>query len=226
MTRLHIFDMDGTLLRGAASVELSRYLGMFEAADAVEQAWLRGEISDIEFWERVLPLWKGISEEEIDRAFEAAPWIDGVADVFADIADRGEYSTVISQSPRFFVKRLMNWGVGSAHGAGVEPGGRSGPDLLLTVQDKVTIADALMADYGLTAADCVAYGDSTSDVALFQRLHHTVAVNGNATIRELAAVSYEGTDLRDAYAAGRALLGSVNGAGAGGSPARQRQARS
>ncbi|NMI00710.1 aldehyde dehydrogenase family protein [Pseudonocardia acidicola] len=66
MTRLHIFDMDGTLLRGAASVELSRYLGTFEAANAVEEAWLRGEISDVQFWERVLPLWEGISEEEID----------------------------------------------------------------------------------------------------------------------------------------------------------------
>ncbi|MHA6796076.1 HAD family hydrolase [Pseudonocardia bannensis] len=226
MSRLHIFDMDGTLLRGAASVELSRYLGKFDLANAVEEAWVRGEITDIEFLDRVLPLWEGISEEQIDQAFEASPWIDGVAEVMADIAVRGEYSTVISQSPRFFVERLIRWGVGSAHGAGVVPGGRSGHDLLLTAEDKVTIADVLMADYGLTAAECVAYGDSTSDVLLFQRLPHTVAVNGNAKIRGLAAVSYEGTDLREAYAAGRALFESANGAGAGGSPLRRQQARS
>lgn len=210
MSRLHIFDMDGTLLRGAASVELSRYLGCFEEADAVEQAWLRGEIGDVRFWELVLPMWEGISDEAIDRAFEEAPWIDGVRDVFADIAERGEHSVVISQSPEFFVRRLVRWGAGAAYGAGVEPGGRAGPELLLTVEDKVTIADELMDRHGLGASDCVAYGDSTSDMLLFRRLPHTVAVNAKPAIRALAAADYRGDDLREAYRAGRALLDGVS----------------
>lgn len=199
--------MDGTLLRGAASVELSRHLGRFDEANAVEEAWVPGEISDVRFWELILPMWAGISEEEIDSAFEAAPWIDGVAEVFADIADRGERSAVISQSPLFFVRRLTAWGAG----AGVEPGGRSGTDLLLIVEDKVSITEHLLTEHGLTGDDCVAYGDSTSDVGLFNRLRHTVAVNGNARIRALAAVTYTGSDIREPYAAGRALLA---GAGA------------
>ena len=206
MTKLHIFDMDGTLLRGAASVELCRYLGRFDEADAVEQAWVGGEISDVRFWELILPMWAGLSEEEIDRAFETAPWIDGVAETFEDISARGEHSAVISQSPLFFVRRLLSWGAGAAYGAGVEPGGRSGTDLLLTVEDKVSIAEHLIAEHGLTTDDCVAYGDSTSDVGLFNRLRHTVAVNGNVRIRELAAASYLGSDIRDAYAVGRRLL--------------------
>lgn len=206
MTKLHIFDMDGTLLRGAATVELSRHLGKFAEANAVEEAWVRGEIGDVRFWELVLPLWAGVSDEDIDSAFDAAPWIDGVAEVFADIAGRGEHSAVISQSPLFFVRRLQRWGAGVTYGAGVEPGGRAGTDLLLTVEDKVSIAEHLVAERDLAEDDCVAYGDSTSDVGLFTRLRHTVAVNGNARIQELAAVSYTGTDLREAYAAGRALL--------------------
>jgi phosphoserine phosphatase len=211
MTKLHIFDMDGTLLLSTASVEIWRYLGEVERGLAIEDAWVRGEIGDVTFWELCLPLWQGLGDADIDKVFEAAPWIDGVKAVFADIAERGEYSTVISQSPRFFVRRLMRWGAGSAYGAGVEPGGRSGPDLLLSKEDKVEIAVELMERYGLTEADCVAYGDSSSDVALFARLPHTVAVNGNETIRELAAAEYTGSDLREAYAAGRALLA---GAGA------------
>jgi phosphoserine phosphatase len=55
MTRLHVFDMDGTLLRGAATVELSRHLGTFEVADAVERAWNAGQLTDLQFWESVLP---------------------------------------------------------------------------------------------------------------------------------------------------------------------------
>ncbi len=54
MTHLHVFDMDGTLLRGAGSVELARHLGTFEAADGIERAWGRGEITDVQFWERML----------------------------------------------------------------------------------------------------------------------------------------------------------------------------
>jgi phosphoserine phosphatase len=207
MSKLHIFDMDGTLLYGStASVEISRQVGKLDAAADIEDGWRHGEIGDVRFWELCLPLWQGISDEDIDRAFEAAPWLDGIAAVFADIAARGEYSTVISQSPLFFVQRLLRWGAGSAYGARVEPGGRSSSDLLLTTEDKVTIACELMDGYGLIPADCVAYGDSSSDVALFNLLPYTVAVNGSASIRQLAAVGYDGTDLREAYAAGRSVL--------------------
>ena len=206
MTKLHIFDMDGTLLRGAASVELCRHLGKLDEADAVEQAWVHGEITDVQFWELMLPLWEGLTEDEIDLAFARAPWIAGVAEVFADIAARGEYSVVISQSPLFFVRRLQDWGAGAVFGAGVEPGGHSGRELLITAEDKVSISEHLMGKHGLTPADCVAYGDSTSDVGLFGRLRHTVAVNGNDRIRELAAATYTGSDLREAYAIGRRLL--------------------
>lgn len=216
MSKLHIFDMDGTLLRGAASVELCRHLGKLTEADAVEQAWVRGEITDVQFWELMLPLWDGLDEDEIDRAFRAAPWIDGVAEVFADIAARGEHSAVISQSPLFFVRRLKDWGADAVYGAGVEPGGRAGKDLLITAEDKVSIGEHLMQEHGLTTEDCVAYGDSTSDVGLFGRLRYTVAVNGNERICELAAATYTGADLREAYAMGRALLAGSESVASGG----------
>jgi phosphoserine phosphatase len=200
VTRLHIFDMDGTLLRGAASVELSRHLGCFAEADAVEQAWLRGEIGDVRFWELVLPLWSDATDDEIDAAFDRAPWIDGVREVFADI----------SQSPEFFVRRLIRWGAGAAYGAAVQPGQQAEAGMLLTREDKVTIATAVLADLGLTSGDCVAYGDSTSDELLFRRLPYTVAVNGKPAIRALAAADYRGDDLRGAYRLGRGLLEAVS----------------
>jgi phosphoserine phosphatase len=206
VTRLHVFDMDGTLLRGAATVELSRYLGSYDAANAVEQAWLRTEISDVDFWDSVLPLWADATEAELDEAFAAAAWIGGVREVFADIAARGEHSAVISQSPHFFVRRLEGWGAHHTFGAGVVPGGRSGDDLLLTVRHKVDITLRLLDELGVAESDCVAYGDSTSDVLLFDRLWHTVGVNPAPVLRDRCAVVYEGPDLREAYALGRGLL--------------------
>jgi phosphoserine phosphatase len=208
MTRLHIFDMDGTLLRGAASVELSRHLGVFESADRIERAWLDGEISDVGFWDAMLPLWDNVTESEIDDAFAAAAWIGGVRTVFADINRRGEHVAVISQSPHFFVRRLEGWGAGHTFGSRVAPGHSTTVDLLLSLQDKVDISRGLLDELGLGPADCVAYGDSTSDLLLFDLLQNTVGVNCNEAVRQRAAVCYEGEDLWDAYTLGRALLES------------------
>jgi phosphoserine phosphatase len=206
MTRLHIFDMDGTLLRGAASVELSRHLGTFETADRIEQAWLGGEISDVGFWDAMLPLWIDASEAQIDEAFAGAAWIDGVRDVFDDINRRGEHIAVISQSPHFFVRRLEGWGAHHTFGSLVAPGRPTTADRLLTLQDKVDISRRLLGELMLAQADCVAYGDSTSDLLLFDQLPFSVGVNCTAALRDRAAVCYEGDDLREAYALGRALL--------------------
>jgi phosphoserine phosphatase len=206
MSHLHVFDMDGTLLRGAASVELSRHLGTFERANAIEDGWRAGRIDEQGFWERMVPLWEGVSESEVDDAFAASSWIAGVREVLADIAARGERAIVISQSPQFFVRRLEGWGAFRAYGS------RVGPDIpvatwrTLTGRDKVEITGAVLAELGLPEDGCVAYGDSGSDTELFAHLRHTVAVNATSALREGAAAVYDGDDLRDAYALGRALL--------------------
>ncbi|BBG00806.1 MULTISPECIES: HAD family hydrolase [Pseudonocardia] len=206
MKRLHVFDMDGTLLRGAASVELSRHLGRFEAADRIEQEWGRGEIGSVTFWERMLPLWRDVSEDRIDAAFRSSAWLDGVPEVFADIRGRGEMVAVISQSPHFFVRRLTGWGAHRTYGSAVEPGAAVAEDGLLTLQHKVDITTGLLDELGLQERDCVAYGDSTSDLLLFDRLPNTVGVNCNDEVRARASVCFTGDDLRGAYALGRQLL--------------------
>jgi phosphoserine phosphatase len=206
MSRLHIFDMDGTLLRGSACLELSRHMGHIDAVNEIEAKWSVGDVGHVEFYELCLPLWAGMTEADVDDVFAMTDWLDGIPDVWRDIADRGENSAVITLSPQFFADRLLRWGVGSAHGAEVYAGVVPDPNLVLTPDSKVGLAQDLMTRYGVDAVDVVAYGDSSSDVPLFRELSHTVAVNGTASLREVAAVSYEGPDLREAYRAGRSLL--------------------
>jgi phosphoserine phosphatase len=206
MSKLHIFDMDGTLLRGSACLELARHLGQFEAVSSIEDRWVRGEVSHLAFWEECLPLWEGLDDAIIDKTFAATSWLNGIEAVWADIARRGEHSAVITASPQFFADRLLAWGVGTAKGAGVYAGVPPDPRMVITPEAKVPIALELMERHGVTSDDCVAYGDSSSDVPLFQLLPHTVAVNGTPALREIAAASYEGNDLRGAYALGRLLL--------------------
>lgn len=206
MSRLHIFDMDGTLLRGSACLELSRHMGHIDAVNEIEAKWSVGDVGHVEFYELCLPLWAGMTEADVDDVFAMTDWLDGIPEVWKDIARRNEQSAVITLSPQFFADRLLRWGVGSAHGAEVYAGVVPDPDLVLTPDSKVGLAKDLMARYGVGAEDVVAYGDSSSDVPLFRELTHTVAVNGTASLREVAAVSYEGPDLCEAYRVARALL--------------------
>ncbi len=113
---------------------------------------------------------------------------------------------MITLSPQFFADRLLALGLHEAYGAEVPAGGEVVAERVLTPESKVYIATELLERLGLGADDTVAYGDSSSDVPLFEVLANTVAVNGSESLAERAAVTYRGNDLRAAYALGRELL--------------------
>jgi phosphoserine phosphatase len=206
MSKLHIFDMDGTLLSGSACLELSRHMGQLEAVEAMEARWSRGQIGHVEFYDLLLPLWSGLEPSDVEEVFAGISWIDGIEEVWRDIDRREERSAVISLSPQFFAEHLTRWGLHSVHGAEVFAGETAKPERVLTPESKVYIASELLERYGLGDEDCVAYGDSSSDVPLFEMLSNTVSVNGTESLRDVAAVAYEGFDLREAYELGRSLL--------------------
>lgn len=200
--RLHLFDLDGTLIRGsAAAVEISRQLGLVEEIAALEEGFLRGLTPD-EFAVQAHALWSALTPDQVAAAFEGAPWLEGIREVWADIRARGERCAVISLSPDFFVKRLLDWGVDTAHGSlwpavpFTEPIHRPG---ILDAAAKVRIARELCTEYDVEWADCVAYGDSMSDAELFAIVRDTVAVNADHHLAGISRHSYTGGDLREAY---------------------------
>jgi phosphoserine phosphatase len=196
--------MDGTLLYGSsANVELARELGLIEEFQALDAEFMAGLIDSPGYARRAYELWQGLTAEQVAAAFEGAPWLDGIREVWADIRSRGEYCAVISLSPDFFVRRLMEWGAHAAFGGRFPELPFRGAPLdvsgVLVPESKVRIADRLCAEYGLTRAQCVAYGDSMSDAALFSVVPTSVAVNGDHHVSELAMFAYAGQDLRVAY---------------------------
>ncbi|MFJ8298605.1 HAD family hydrolase [Streptomyces sp. NPDC094447] len=201
--RLHLFDLDGTLIRGsAAAVEISRQLGVDKEIAALEKGFLQGLTPD-EFAVRARELWSALTVEQVAAAFDGAPWLLGIREVWADIRDRGDLCAVISLSPDFFVERLLDWGADAVRGSRwpavpfTEPVHRPG---ILNARAKVRIAGELCAEYGVDPAHCVAYGDSMSDAELFAIVPETVAVNADHHLAGLARRTYTGGDLREAYA--------------------------
>ena len=204
--RLHVFDMDGTLLRGAATIELARHFGKPTVGQDIESRWLAGSISDQEFWQILLDICAEATEADLDAAFQSACWMTGIVDVFTDIRARDEIAIVITQSPAFFARRLQRWGASETYGSDVEVGRPLPPSATLLPEDKVRITKDVLGRHRLTEHACVAYGDSSSDLDLFAWLPHAVAVNPSPAVAELASASYVGTDLREAYSIGRGLL--------------------
>ncbi|WP_449483029.1 HAD family hydrolase [Streptomyces avidinii] len=203
MTRLHLFDLDGTLMYGsAAPVEISRQLGLSAEIAALERSFAARETEPHAFSLAAQELWKGLTPAHVRAAFDGSPWLSGIREVWQEIRERGEYCAVISLSPSFFVELLLEWGAHAAHGSvfpevpftrQVDMAG------ILTPEGKVKVADRLCAQFGLSRGDCVAYGDSSTDVALFEAVPHSIAVNARPYLVARATHVYEGRDLREAY---------------------------
>lgn len=210
MSALHVFDMDGTLLRGTtASIELSRRLDRLEPLADLEAGFAAERITAAEFAMEMRALWTELSPELVAEVVSASPWIDGIQDVCADIADRGERSMLITMSPDFFAEHLLAFGVDVVAASRfpalpfaqpIDPAG------ILEPCDKVRLAEHERIAHGLTPNDCVAYGDSMSDLPLFGVLENTVAVNADEDLERVAAIAYRGDSLLDAYALARKLL--------------------
>jgi phosphoserine phosphatase len=70
---------------------------------------------------------------------------------------------------------------------------------ILSPKDKATLVQGWCNRLGFELNKCVAFGDSMSDYLLFKELEHTVSINGDSTLRDLARYQYEGSDLHDAF---------------------------
>jgi len=217
VTALHIFDMDGTLLRGTtAATEISRRVGGLEALADLERGFAAQEITAAEFAVATHTLWGEVTGELVAEVVAAAPWIEGIEEVCRDIAARGEHSMLITMSPDFFAGHLLERGIEVVRASAWPPvpfAAPIDPAGILNPADKVRLAADELAARGLPRSACVAYGDSMSDGPLFAFLENTVAVNADVALERSARVAYRGGDLREAYARGRVLLDAARGRG-------------
>lgn len=207
MSVLHIFDMDGTLLREtSASLEIAKALDCVDELLLLEQAFGSGEMTAHIFAKNIFQLWHTLTPEIVRNVVDNAPWIRGITDVFTDIRKRGEKSLVITMSPDFFANNLLSMGADtvSASRFPMPPfSGELDVSGILTPQAKVTISRKMMDDALPQLVTPVAYGDSASDIPLFQSLNNTVSINGDSYIESCAGARYRGDDLWEAYSMAR-----------------------
>jgi phosphoserine phosphatase len=151
---LHIFDMDGTLLRGTTvSLQIARHLRSTEELVELERRFATGGIDTRGFAVAIGDLWRDLEPSLVADAFAGTPWLVGIREVCADIRERGERSMVITMSPDFFARHLLELGfddvVASRFPAPLfaDP---IDPALILTPNDKVRIVNEMCEQHGLS----------------------------------------------------------------------------
>ncbi len=202
MSRLFVFDMDGTILpKTTASLEIARVTNTTAQLTRLEEQFNSGGMDTKAFAREIYKLWGIPNERVIDEAFQRSAKLENIDTVINIINARGDHTCLITMSPDFFAHCFKRLGFGHVYASQFPKDVSSAfnPDRILTPEDKLTITKTLCAQLGVEFVDVVAFGDSMSDVPLFRHLVHTVAVNGTDQLRRMARYSYVGNDLLELF---------------------------
>jgi phosphoserine phosphatase len=200
--RLFVFDMDGTLLMGTtACIEIAKVSGSVEQLHILEEKFAAGEIDAFCFARAIGSLWGMVDEQVVRTAFEATPKLANIRAVMALIRQGGGKSGLITMSPDFYANLFYEYGFDFIAASQFPRTAEAEikREHILNPKDKAAIVAGWCKQLGFELKRCVAFGDSMSDYLLFKELQHTVSINGDSTLRELARYHYEGPDLHAAF---------------------------
>lgn len=201
MSRLFTFDMDGTLLPNTtAMIQIAKIMGHTKELEELERLYFYQEIENTVFAKRVYELWQHLSADTVRDAFLKTPKIKNIKKTLKKIRADGGVSCLITASPNFFADHFYDYGFDHIYASQpfdlIER--EFTPHLVLHAKDKPLLVDKLCDKLSFRFEDTIAFGDSISDVALFQNLIHTVSVNGDFHIKNYAKYHYTGLDLMEA----------------------------
>jgi len=200
--RLFVFDMDGTLLmKTTACIEIAKVSGTLNELHVLERKFARGEIDAFYFAQNIGALWGMVDEQLVRTAFEATPKLANIRAVTTLIREGGGKSGLITMSPDFYANLFYEYGFDFI-GASQFPRSANEEvqrEKILNPKDKPAIVGRWCGQLGFELHESVAFGDSMSDYLLFKELKHTVSINGDSTLQELARYRYQGSDLHEAF---------------------------
>lgn len=202
MSRLYVFDMDGTLLPGTtACLEIAKHTGTTAELCEIESLFTSGVFSTAEFARAIHELWGVLDEELVRRSFDLAPKLENIQRVLDEVAKQRSLSCLITMSPGYFARQFGNYGFdyifGSEFPDGVDV--PFDPTRILTPEDKPRIAAEICQRENLDFSRTVAFGDSSTDIPMFDRVRWSVAVNAADSVLSSASLVYQGGCLWSAF---------------------------
>jgi len=210
MIKLHIFDMDHTLIEADCDVTWKQFLvaeklapaSALDEADRFFAQYNAGCLDQDEFNAFQLREFAGHTPEEMAeisrRHFEKMirPNVRAAAEKYVRslLAD-GAHCAILSSTNRELVAPVAEYfGISEFHGTVLELQegrftGRIAPGEFFAGAGKVMVMQRLCAKYGVTPAEIAAYGDSINDAKLLAAVGQPHAVSPSAALKELAGAN-------------------------------------
>lgn len=199
LKRLYIFDMDGTLLPTSTGlVELAKVLQTETELQELEGLYRIGKLDTVHFTKEISKLWGSVDSAVAKRAFDQAEKIRGILAATDFIRRSGSKSCVLTMSQDIFANHFLAFGFDYVFATPYPPHNNFNFSDVLTPVDKVRLVEELCTALDLELGESIAFGDSISDVELFQNVKYSVSINGDAYISDLAYASYVGKDICEA----------------------------
>lgn len=199
--RLAIFDLDGTLKQARDPyIYLHQRLGTWEVAQAFSFQGISGQLPYSEWLRLDASLWKGVSRAAMEAIFHDNPYLPGARETVCALRQAGVRVAVVSTGLNVHAELVqaelgLDWII--ANELLFEDGHATG-----TARERVPeggkgrIVEQLQTDFRVQPADCLAVGDSTSDVAMFALARLGVAVNpSSGHVRSAAGLVLDSPDL-------------------------------
>jgi phosphoserine phosphatase len=176
MSRLVCFDLDGTLVPSPTTVclHLAQWLGHEDVLARLEVGYAEGRIDNHEVAKRDAIHYTGRTRREVDRELASLPLVRGVPETVRRLRGMNLLLLVATVTWRFAAEHLANrFGFDAVAGCvmGEDGSGRftGRVERHIEAADKVTFVRSFCEPRGIDLEECVAVGDSRSDIPTLPR---------------------------------------------------------
>jgi phosphoserine phosphatase len=201
--RVACFDLDGTLVRGTSvSQHLADRFGQTEQMAELERRYATGEISNSVVAEEQARNYRGIPLPQVVEKLNDITCIDGIDATLTTLRERGIVSLLGTVTWTYAAEefgRRHGFAAVSGTEIGLDAGGvpNGGVKRNFDEWDKLEFVASYCEANDLDLADCIAVGDSRSDVPLFEAVGLSIALNATPQAREAASVALDTENLTD-----------------------------
>lgn len=201
--KLVCFDLDDTLIREIHSVMLPCILNGKDIEHSfIQEKEEQGEINYIEADFLRAELLVGLEEASIAQYFlEIAKPLKNIRQTVEALHERGIQCIVITVGPRQVAKVVCNiWNFDGYYGSDYEvvEGIFTGKILnYIKSEQKIECLLDFCKNNGIKSDECIAVGDGSTDIPLFEYCGRSIAINSSPAVRERAVYSVDTEDLAD-----------------------------
>ena len=202
--KLVVFDLDGTLTQERSIWEyVHKRLGKwFGFAEEYQKQFLAGKIFYEEFCELDARVWKGMRVEELLEIVKTVPFHPGVEELIDYLKNKGLRLAMVSSGLSIlsdWVHKRYGFDYSVSNDLLHENGLLTGKVRIQVYYDKKAEWVAkILKQFGVSAKEAIAIGDSVGDMDMFQKVGFSIAVNSSCKdLEQIATLCVQSQNLAD-----------------------------